>query len=250
MPHSIRVFRCLKGAGFSDDQALAVASVIENARADTPFFDREAVIDDLFDAGFSEVQAEAVAAAVRNCFSTQRFATWFDTTALKTALVRAKFGPSDAASYAPTAEAFLAAIEPCVVTPRTAEPLVRIEHPPTAGRVVMCDFRFLKKPEMQKERRAIVVSQRSQHSPGRCAVVPVSKTESRDPHPHHHEFQAGKYPFFHRTEPVWAVCDHIYTVGLHRLWLVNIGRIPQPAASISAEDLAAIRKLLGTVLGL
>lgn len=249
MPHSIRVFRALRTTNFSEPQALAVAAVIESARTDEQHFDREATIDSLCDAGFSEVQAEAIAEATRNCFGTQRFATWFDKGALKASLVRAKFGPAGAPSYAAIADAFLTAIEPCVVTSTSSEPRLRIQHHPTAGRVVMCDFRHLKKPEMQKERRAIVVSKRSSHSPGRCAVIPVSKTEAHEPHPHHYEFAPGKYPFFHQTEPVWAVCDHIYTVRLDRIWVVNVGRRPQPAAAISAEDLAAIRALLGTVLG-
>jgi uncharacterized protein YifN (PemK superfamily) len=241
MPHSIRVYKCLRASGFPEGQSLAVASVIEEAKADGTNFDREAIINGLCDAGFTEEQGEALAETVRNCFPAQRFATWFNTTGLKTGLVRAKFGSA-------IADAFLTALSPSVVTPRTSEPRVRIQHPPTAGRVVMCDFSFLTPPEMQKERRAIVVSQRSAHSPGRCAVVPVSKSPSRAPHPHHHEFPAGQYRFFHPTEPVWAVCDHIYTVGLDRLWVVNIGRRPMPAASISAQDLAIIRGLLGTVL--
>jgi uncharacterized protein YifN (PemK superfamily) len=241
MPHSIRVFKCLRAAGFDEDRSLAVASEVEIAKNGGVNFDRESTVDCLCDAGFTEEQGEALAEALRNCFPAQRFATWFNATALKTGLVRAKFGTA-------MATAFLAALEPSVVTPRTSEPRVRVQHPPTAGRVVMCDFSYLCPPEMQKERRAIVVSQRSAHSPGRCMVVPVSKTPSRAPHAHHHEFPAGSYPFFHSTEPVWAVCDHLYTVGLDRLWLVNVGRRPMPAASITPQDLAIVRGLLGTVL--
>jgi uncharacterized protein YifN (PemK superfamily) len=241
MPHSIRVFKCLRGCGFSEPQSLSVASVIESAKIEDDVFDREAILDGLFDAGFTEPQAEALTDALRNCFYSQRFSTWFNTVALKTALVRAKITPA-------AAEQFLQSLDPAIVTARTAEPRIRIQHPPPAGRVVMCDFSFLRKPEMQKVRRAIVVA-RSPHSPGRCVVVPVSMTASRIPHPQHYEFAPRSYPFFHREEPVWATCDHVYTVALDRLWLVNIGRQPQPRASISADDLLAIRQLLGTFLG-
>ena len=215
MPHSIRVFKCLRASEFSEGHSLAVAAVVETAKTEGSVFDRENILDNLFDAGFAEEQAEALADALRNCFPTQRFSTWFDRTALKTNLVRAKI-------TAPIAESFLDALAPSVVTPRTAEPRVQIQYAPPPGRVVMCDFSYLRKPEMQKERRVIVIG-RSQHSPGRCIVVPVSMTPATTPHPHHHEFAPGTYPFFHRTDPCWATCDHIYTVALDRLWVVNIG---------------------------
>ena len=242
MPHSIRVFKCLRASGFSEGHSLAVAAVIETAKTEGSVFDRERILDNLFDAGIAEEQAEALTDALRNCFPTQRFSTWFDRTTLKTNLVRAKIA-------VPIAKSFLDALAASVVTPRTAEPRVQIRYAPTPGRVVMCDFSYLRKPEMQKERRVIVVG-RSQHSPGRCIVVPVSMTPATTPHPQHHEFAPGAYPFFHRTDPCWATCDHIYTVALDRLWVVNIGRRPNPGASISAGDLAAIRKLLGTSLSL
>jgi uncharacterized protein YifN (PemK superfamily) len=146
------------------------------------------------------------------------------------------------------AAALLAAIDPCVTTGRDAEVRAPIPHVPSAGRVVMCDFTFLAKPEMQKQRRAIVVSKRFASIKRRCKIIPVSKDPSNAGHPLHHEFPAGSYSFFHATEPVWAVCDHVYTVGLHRLWQINVAR--KPVLPLIAEaDMTAIREMLGTSFG-
>lgn len=147
------------------------------------------------------------------------------------------------------AEIFLAALTPAVVTPHRAEIRRPVGHPPGSGSVVMCHFGHLMPPEMQKERRTIVVSTRSGSGHHRCAVVPVSKTRARRTNRYHLEFPAGRYPFFHPTEPVWAVCDHVYTVALNRLWQVNIDRRPH-IPHISGDDLMSVRNLLGMALGI
>jgi uncharacterized protein YifN (PemK superfamily) len=242
MPHALRVFKCLRAHGLPDDQALAVAGIVETAKSAGAIYDRERIVDDLCDASFTEERAEAIRDVLRNCFLSQRFSVHFDRPALKFSLVRAGW-------TGVVAEAFLNAVSPSVATPRNAEVRQPVQHQQSPGRVVMCDFTFLLKPEMQKERRAIVVSARSPNATGRCAVVPVSKLESTTPNPHHFKIEPGTYPFFHATEPVWAVCDHIYTVSLERLWMVNVDRKPAPTAMINAEHLTAIRNLLGTSLG-
>ena len=76
-------------------------------------------------------------------------------------------------------------------------------------------------------------------------VVPVSKDSSNDGHALHHRFEPGSYPFFHAHDPVWAVCDHVYTVSLDRLWQINLHRRPV-LPPISSADLGAIKTLLGT----
>lgn len=241
MPHALRVYKMLKTSGMPEDRALCIASVVECARAGTGIFDREQIIDDFCERGLNEPCAEVLADVLANCFSSQRFATHFDRTKLKVRLVRA----GQAADFA---DRFLDAMEPSVITLRTAEVRLPVRYAPGPGRVVMCDFTHLKKPEMQKERRAIIVSTKAASGVGRCTVVPVSAKESQTVNPYHHEFPGGSYPFFHRTDPVWAVCDHLYTVSLERLWAVNIGLKPQPNIRISDADLAAIQALLGTVL--
>jgi uncharacterized protein YifN (PemK superfamily) len=242
MPHALRIYKSLKAAGLSDAQAMCVAEEVERARTDLAIYDREGIIDRLCDNGFTEELSESICSVLRNCYVAQRFLTNFKPTLLKTNLVRSRMA-------APTAEVFLAALESCVVSSHTSERRQPVIHQPSPGRVVMCDFTFLRKPEMQKERRAIVVSARSPNATGRCAVVPVSKLRAAIPNHAHYEFTPRTYPFFHKSEPVWAICDHIYTVSLERLWMVNIGHRPDPSAAISAQHLVDIRMLLGTTLG-
>jgi uncharacterized protein YifN (PemK superfamily) len=243
MPHALRIYKTAKVLGFGDKQAMCIANVVEHSKGEQCVFDQEKIIDDLCDAGVPELQAEVLAEALRNCFLNQRFATHFDASKLKLRLVRAGLA-------APTAEQFLAALEPSISTLKTAEVRVPVKYVPGPGRVLMCDFTHLKKPEMQKERRAIVVSTRSASGSGRCTVVPVSKLPANEPNPHHFEFPGGSYPFFHSSDPVWAVCDHVYTVSLDRLWAVNVALKPQPNARISEEHLAEVRKLVGTGFGI
>jgi uncharacterized protein YifN (PemK superfamily) len=243
MPHALRIYKTAKTLGFGDEQAMCIANVVERSKGEQCVFDQEKIIDDLCDAGVTEPQAEVLTEALRNCFLNQRFATHFDANKLKLRLVRAGLAAS-------TAEQFLAALEPSISTLKTAEVRLPVRYVPGPGRVVMCDFTHLKKPEMQKERRAIVISTRSASGNGRCTVVPVSKLPANEPNPHHFEFPGGSYPFFHSSDPVWAVCDHVYTVGLDRLWAVNVGLKPQANARISEQHLAEVRKLVGTGFGL
>ena len=241
MPNALRVYTTLKGAGVQDDKALAVAALVATSKTPAAIYREAEAVDVLFDAGFEEPLAEAVARSIANCFPSQKFSRTYDRTRLKTALVRGQWPVA-------TADIFLASLEPCVVTPTKREVRAPVRYFPGAGKVVMCDFSFLRKPEMQKERRAIVVSTRSASGSGRCIVVPVSKTEASEPSAHHFRFAAGSYPFFHKTDPVWAVCDHLYTVSLSRLWQINIhDRASLP--SISGADLEAVRKLAGTSFG-
>lgn len=242
MPNALRVYTTLTGAGVQDDKALAVAALVASSKTPAAVYRESDAIDLLFDAGFEEALAEAVAKSIANCFPSQKFSRTYNRTRLKTALVRGQWP-------AAIAETFLTSLEPCVVTPTKHEVRAPVRYVPGAGKVVMCDFSFLRRPEMQKERRAIVVSTRAASGNGRCIVVPVSKTESVEPNSHHYRFDPGAYPFFHRTEPVWAVCEHLYTVSLDRLWQINI-RDRAALPSISQEDLDGVRKLAGTSLGL
>lgn len=243
MPHALRVYKMLKNSGMPEDRALCIAGVVEQARDGDGLFRRDELIDKIFDAGVGEEQAEVLIDVLQNAFVTQKFRTHFDRTNLKVELVRS-------GQTAAFADALLDAVDPCVVTPRTAEVRLPLKYPPGPGRVVMCDFTHLKKPEMQKERRAIVVSTRAASAVGRCTVVPVSAKRSQKPNTHHYEFAAGSYDFFHSTEPVWAVCDHVYTVSLDRLWAVNLGLKPQVNIRISEAHFQGVLALLGTGLGL
>lgn len=242
MPHAFRVYAHLRGAGISDASCNAIALLISEAKSDSARYVEDDAMDSICDAGLSEPLAEAIARVVANCYFSERFSRSFDRSPLKVALVRSGWP-------APIADALLDAIAPCVVTPIGREIRTPIRYVPPPGKVVMCDFSFLRKPEMQKERRAIVLSTPSASGVGRCIVVPVSMTPSAHPNPHHYRFEPGAYPFFHSSAPVWATCDHIYTVSLERMWRVNVQRRPC-LPSVSQSDLDGVRAMAGTSLGL
>ena len=240
MPHSLRVYRALRAAAIDEDRALAVAVVTSGAQEPPGTYVFDDVVGVLCDGGFAEPLAEDLARTMAACFPSERFRMSYRRTVQKVALVRSGM-PADCA------DALLNAIDPCIRCGRDQEIRAPIQHTPSQGRVVMCDFRFLRKPEMQKERRAIVVSKH--RATGRCVIVPVSKNPSNAGHPLHYKFQPGAYPFFHQADPVWAVCDHLYTVSLDRLWQVNVNRRPTMPA-LNGPDLEAIKVLIGTGVGL
>jgi uncharacterized protein YifN (PemK superfamily) len=239
MPHAFRTYKNLVAAGFPEAQCACVAGIVEHARSDGIHFSRESIVDKLFDSGLSEPQAEAVADVLRNCYYSEIFSIHFDTSKLKFQLVRAKMS-------AALADQFLSIISPAIVTRRDAYPRVPIKFAPSPGKVIMCDFTHLCWPEMVKERRAIVIAKGASD---RCAVVvPVSRKPTNEGDPRYYRFDAGKYPFFDSQMPVWAICDHVYTVALRRMWQINVLRRPSIPA-ISATDLAAVKLLLRTSLG-
>lgn len=123
----------------------------------------------------------------------------------------------------------------------------RVRYPLDAGSIVMCDFTHLQPPEMVKERRAIVVSPRSRGG-GTMVVIPVTKTETLSPDAH--RFEPGSNPAFSQSEPVWALCEHTYTVRLERLTFVNVSRRPLRNARLSEADRLKVMRKLGTALRL
>lgn len=244
MPYAFALYKALKQVGLDQNQAEAIASVVEKGRApggDTPF-KRESVVDSLFDGGLPEAICEALADPLRTCFYKDRHSCWFDRGTFKFNLVRAGM-------TAAKAEAILDALEPCVLSRRENTLRILIHAHPGYGKVVMCDFRHLRKPEMQKERRAIVVCSPQLTETNRCAVIPVSKSHPRSDPKYHVEFVPSSYPFFHATESVWAVCDHVYTVSFARLWKINVNKRPV-LPLLKQEHLEQITRALGTNLNI
>lgn len=241
MSHAFRIYKELKLLGFTEEQSVAVATIVERGGSADAEFLAERTLDSLFEAGFDESKSEAIGNVLRNCYPSEKFRTHFDGAALKFRLVRSKFS----GAYA---DKFLAAIIPAVATHRDAFPRVAIKFAPGPGKIVMCDFNHLAKPEMVKERRAIIISNRNPSSSNRCVVVPVSMNGSNEGNKKYHKFEAGKYPFFHPKKSVWAICDHIYTVSLQRIWQVNVSGKPS-IPHISESDLASVRQLVGHTLG-
>ena len=86
---------------------------------------------------------------------------------------------------------------------------------PNRGNVLMCDFTFLKAPEMVKWRPVIVVSPRLARDSRLVTVVPVSTKASGLPY--HPPLSAESLPPPLCREPAWAKCDMLYTVSTERL---------------------------------
>jgi uncharacterized protein YifN (PemK superfamily) len=237
-------FNAFVRAGFTQREAGVIAEILEDSLDKDLAFDRDAVGQRLSGAGLSpDSKVEALESLLRNCFWSERFSTSFSAVGQKTDLVRAGI----AAGYA---ERIVSAIDGFVVVPKTREIWVPILHPLGSGHVVMCDFTHLRKPEMLKQRRAIVVSPRSQNLHRRCVVVPVSKTPPDHRTTFHHEFPAGRYPFFSSRSAVWAICDHVYTVAYERLWFVNVQHRPDRQARLSSADLDQVLHNLSSALAL
>lgn len=102
-----------------------------------------------------------------------------------------------------------------------------IKFTPLRGHILMCDYDMANvPPEMEKMRRAVVISPRSYNhphgkGPGRCLVVPFSATD-----PEHRltpadvPFPVGQYRSL--TQPTWAICSAVMSVSHARLDRVQV----------------------------
>lgn len=247
MADTFSAFQTLKDAGFDDKASAAIVRQIALALPETAHCDRETIADGLCDdQEFSVAQAEILADILSHCYwgmrfcqKGMRFRQKFNPKALKTALVRAKMPNL-------RAEAVLGAVDPFIRTARNNEVLKPVQFAPGGGQVFMCDFSFLRKPEMQKQRRAIILSPKSMNQSGRCTVVPVSMTPPRN-EALHHRFEPAAYDFFHKENPVWAVCDHIYTFSWDRLWFLTVSGKPQ-TRKLEQDDYLAVQKKVAAAL--
>ncbi len=135
-----------------------------------------------------------------------------------------------------------------------------INFVPERGRILMCDYDMARvPPEMEKLRRAVVMSPRSYNGrhgrgPGRCIVVPFSATNPAwRITPADVAFDATTYECL--TVATWAICSAIMSVSHDRLDRVAIQR-RQIGPRFSTELLSSrdiqrielgLRHALGTV---
>jgi uncharacterized protein YifN (PemK superfamily) len=133
-----------------------------------------------------------------------------------------------------------------------------IKFTPVRGHILMCDYDMaLVPPEMDKLRRAVVISPRSYNhphgkGPGRCIVIPFSAT-----HPGRHltpadvPFAVGSYKSL--SVRTWAICSAIMSVSHERLDRVEIRtgrRRPQFVTEVlSIADLLRIEEGLRHATG-
>lgn len=103
-----------------------------------------------------------------------------------------------------------------------------LKYPPQLGQIVICDYSTgFRKPEMVKERLAVVVSKRLPHRDGLCTVVPLSTTPSRSGI----KYQCKVELPFEAPTPYagiikWAKADMLATLSYDRMGLPYTGRNP------------------------
>ena len=100
--------------------------------------------------------------------------------------------------------------------------IMPINFVPERGRILMCNYRMARvDPEMDKERRVVVVSPRSYNERhgrdyGRSIVVPFSVTDpGRRLKPADVYFPAGRYNSL--TRDTWAICGAVMCLSHARL---------------------------------
>lgn len=121
---------------------------------------------------------------------------------------------------------------------------------PGPGAIVICNFETgFRAPEMVKTRPVVVISPRRRGGQ-LVTVVPLSSTEPQRAEPWHHRLSPGAYP--PARGPMWAKCDMLATVALHRLDRVKVKRAgvrTYQAYQLPAGDLVAILACVRAALG-
>ena len=118
----------------------------------------------------------------------------------------------------------------------------------------MCDYAIKRvHPEMDKVRRAVVVSPRSYNNrhgvgPGRCIVVPFSATDPEaNISPADVHFDVGLYRSL--TMETWAICTAVMSVSHARLDRVSYAGA-YISESLSDKDLLRIEEGLRHAVGI
>jgi len=105
---------------------------------------------------------------------------------------------------------------------------VAIEFHPRPGQILLCDFsQGFREPEMVKSHRPVVVL--TPPIVGRANLVTVLALSTQAPHrtmPYHYKIPKNSMPQLGRFQEndTWVKGDMIYTVGFHRLDLIQLGK--------------------------
>lgn len=99
---------------------------------------------------------------------------------------------------------------------------------PDPGQILLCDFsQGFKEPEMVKSKRPVIVlTPVFKHRGGLVTVVPLSTVRPDPIQPYHYQLPNNCMPqigLFQRGGESWVKGDLIYTVGFHRLDLIQLG---------------------------
>ncbi|WP_309610716.1 type II toxin-antitoxin system PemK/MazF family toxin [Sphingomonas sp.] len=130
------------------------------------------------------------------------------------------------------------------------------EHPPV-GLVLTCNFEpGFRAPEMVKRRPVVVISPKMRGRPDLCTVVALSTTPPVPPLACHAQIDIRpKLPDHWESDGVWVKGDMIYTVALHRLDFIRIGKDRNGKRmyylhSVGHEKLTVIRRCVLSGIGL
>lgn len=115
--------------------------------------------------------------------------------------------------------------------------------------MLVADFRGFEPPEICKKRPVIVVSPRLPNRGDLVAVVPTSTTAPRKEMPYHVRLSRNYAPWDAGGGPVWAKCDLLMNIGLHRLDGFKVGRRAWETPQISEQDLERVRAGVMAALG-
>lgn len=111
---------------------------------------------------------------------------------------------------------------------------------PKAGQIYICDFTGFVPPEMNKLRPVVVISPRLPHRSGIVALVPFSTTGPLHGLPFCVRLSKNYLPG-DPDLPVWAKCDMLLNVGLHRLSAIKIGKRKYHYPSLTPGDLKNVK---------
>lgn len=115
--------------------------------------------------------------------------------------------------------------------------------------MLVADFRGFEPPEICKRRPVVVVSPRLPNRGDLVAVVPTSTTAPTKELPYHVRLSRNYAPWDAGDGPVWAKCDLLMNIGLHRLDGFKVGRRQWETPRISDDDLARVRAGVLAALG-
>jgi mRNA interferase MazF len=110
---------------------------------------------------------------------------------------------------------------------------------PTAGMVLICDFRDTVWPEICKIRPVVIVSASHLRRARLATVVPLSTTRPQPICAYH--FLLRNRPYVSAHDEVWAKCDLVTSVSHSRLTRVRLSPERFVIGTVSDEELKLIR---------
>lgn len=100
-----------------------------------------------------------------------------------------------------------------------------INYHPGQGAIVLCDYRNLVPPEMDKRRPVVVMCKQIHERKNLCTVVPISTTPPEKMMPYHVKlFLEPPMPEPYEQQHCWVKTDLVMAVSFQRLHLPTAGK--------------------------